>query len=127
MFPYGFVFFNLTFCVLIFIHQLILGYEDISSIPSIAIGLLIMGILINLGIRNYKKKINTVFEKVLAIAINIGVLPILFVNVYSSKFLIYNEYMNEEGMIFVIPLIYTPMLSMSSFILLYPYFWLRSL
>ena len=107
--------------------MLIFAHEDYikSSYVGMFISLIIFSVFIYMLIKkykNYRKKKN---DYIYSISLNIGLLPLLYSNVFLTPYFIASKPINESGMVYVLVLIYSPVFYISAFIPLIIYsYWI---
>lgn len=67
----------------------------------------------------YKEAARTIQEKTLIIAYNLGVLPILYANIYALGYIFDNGTYSDAILIYLIPIIYSPIVFVISLGLVY--------
>ena len=72
---------------------------------------------------SYKETARTIKEKTLIISYNFGVLPILFANIYALGYMFDNGKYINSIMIYIIPIIYSPIIFVISLGLVYFILW----
>lgn len=93
--------------MLIFSYQ---SYTDQSYIGMI-VYILLCGLFIELAKHKYKTAAaNTYADANIFIALNAGLLPLLYSNLFLSQIIWQGENINESGMVFVLVLIYSPIM-----------------
>jgi len=92
--------------MLIFSYQ---SYTD-ESYGGILFYLILIGTFIYLAKNKYKAVQEKEHNLTNIIARNVGLLPLLFANIMLSSIILRGEAINESGMIFVLVLIYSPMM-----------------
>ena len=115
-----FPFFLIAWTMSIFAYE---SYSD-ESYGSIFFYLMLASIFIYLGKNKYKVVQEKRYDTVNIIAINIGLLPLLFSNLMLSPIVLQGKAINESGIIFVLVLIYSPIMYAGTSIILniYVYF-----
>jgi len=120
-FFYIFPFLLIAWTMSIFAYQ---SYTD-ESYGGIFFYLILAGIFIYLAKNKYKAVQEKKYDIAHIIAINIGLLPLLFSNLTLSPIILQGKAINESGMIFVLVLIYSPIMYVGTLILLNPYAYLN--
>ena len=105
-FLYIFPYLLVAWTMLIFSYQ---SYTD-ESYGGIIFNLILFGIFIYLAKNKYKAIQEKKFDVTKIIAINIGLLPLLYSNLVLSPIILQVEKINESGMVFVLVLIYSPIM-----------------
>ena len=89
---------------------------------AIIINFIIIGVLIKIA-KNYKTM--DTYKKLNIIAINIGLLPLVYANLLLTNILLQGNEINESGMAYVIVLIYSPIFYVISLSILMTYRFIR--
>ena len=105
MFPYTFANLIILWTFLIFFQQdcLLVGLEQ-----SIGNNLAFILVFATLAYYFYGKKPTTRTGKARAIAFNIAVLPLLFINIVFMPKVFLGESIGSSGMAYLLPMIYSP-------------------
>ncbi|WP_457747776.1 hypothetical protein [Sulfurimonas sp.] len=109
-----FPFFIVVWTIFIFAYQ---SYND-ESYGDIFFYLILIGILLYLVKNKYKAIQEKKLDVMNTIAINIGLLPLIFSNLVLLPIILQGEAINESGMVFVLVLIYSPMMYIGSLVVL---------
>ena len=118
---YIFPFLLIAWAMSIFAYQ---SYTD-ESYGGIFFYLILAGIFIYLAKNKYKAVQEKKYDVANIIAINIGLLPLLFSNLMLSPIILQGKTINESGMIFVLVLIYSPVMYGGTLIILNIYTYLK--
>jgi|GEM_PF-2137179 len=115
-----FPFFLVVWTSFIFIYQ---SYSD-ESYGDIFFYSILVGFFIYLAKNKYKAIQENKLDITNIIAINIGLLPLLYSNLVLLPIMLQGKAINESGMVFVLVLIYSPMLYIGTIIVLKIYSYL---
>ena len=121
-FLYIFPYLLVVWTMFIFSYQ---SYTD-ESYGGILFYLILIGTFIYLAKNKYKAVQEKKYNLTNIIAINVGLLPLLFANLMLSPIVMQGEAINESGMIFVLVLIYSPIIYAGTLIILTLYSYLKN-
>lgn len=116
MFPYTFPNLIVAWTFLFFFIQDFFQ-SDIIHTNAIIIDLIFIAIFIFIAIRYYKKTPNSLKESAYIISYNISILPLLVINIGTLPY--FFKSMGSSGLIYLIPMIYSPIIFVVSFIIVY--------
>ena len=122
MFPYSFPHLVVAWAILFgVIHSIITDKN--FEILAIGQGLIFVILFIFLAKMYYKETPKTIKEKTLVISYNLGVLPILFANIYALEFIFNTGEYRNSIMIYLLPIIYSPIIFVISGLFVYLILW----
>lgn len=101
------------------------SYTD-ESYGGVLFYLILIGTFIYLAKNKYKAVQEKKYNLTNIIAINVGLLPLLYANLMLSPIVLRGEAINESGMIFVLVLIYSPIIYAGTSIILTVYSYLKN-
>jgi hypothetical protein len=90
----------------------IIAYEDHKdeSFGGIVFCLLIVTIFVYWAVKKYREPSKKKLDVANIIAVNIGLLPLLYSNLLLTPIVLQGKEINESGMVYVLVLIYSPLL-----------------
>lgn len=109
-----------AWAMFIFVYE---SYND-ESYGSIFFYSILVGIFIYLAKNKYKANQENKLDTTNIIAINIGLLPLLFSNLVLLPIMLQGKAINESGMVFVLVLIYSPIMYGGTLVVLRVYSYL---
>ena len=115
-----FPFLLIAWTIFIFVYQ---SYTD-KSYAEMFFYFILFGIYIYLAKNKYKVIQEKKLDIINIISINIGMLPLLFSNLVLLPIMLQGKAINESGMIFVLVLIYSPMMYIGTLVVLRIYSYL---
>jgi len=115
-----FPFLLIAWTMFIFAYE---SYHD-ESYGSMFFYSILVGIFIYLAKNKYKKNQENKLDTTNIIAINIGLLPLLFSNLVLLPIMLQGKAINESGMVFVLVLIYSPIMYGGTLVVLRVYSYL---
>jgi len=115
-----FPFLLVAWAMFIFVYQ---SYND-ASYESVFFYSILVGTFIYLAKNKYKATQEKKLDITNVIAINIGLLPLLFSNLVLLPTMLQGKAINESGMVFVLVLIYSPMMYVGTLVVLKIYSYL---
>lgn len=121
-FLYIFPYLLVVWTMFIFSYQ---SYTD-ESYGGVLFYLILIGTFIYLAKNKYKAVQEKKYNLTNIIAINVGLLPLLYANLMLSPIVLRGEAINESGMIFVLVLIYSPIIYAGTSIILTVYSYLKT-
>lgn len=121
-FLYIFPYLLVVWTMFIFSYQ---SYTD-ESYGGVLFYLILIGTFIYLAKNKYKAVQEKKYNLTNIIAINVGLLPLLYANLMLSPIVLRGEAINESGMIFVLVLIYSPIIYAGTSIILTVYSYLKN-
>lgn len=101
------------------------NYTD-ESYGDVLFYLILIGTFIYFAKNKYKAVQEKKYNLTNIIAINVGLLPLLYANLMLSPIVLRGEAINESGMIFVLVLIYSPIIYTGILIILTVYSYLKN-
>ena len=116
MFPYTFPNLIVAWTFLFFLIQDFFISDTIHT-NAIITDLTFIAIFIFIAIRYYKKTPNSLKESAYIISYNISILPLLVINISTLPY--FFKSIGSSGLIYLIPMIYSPILFIISFIIVY--------
>ena len=116
MFPYTFPNLIVAWAFLFFLVQDIFLLHSVFNM-AIIIDLIFIAIFLSLAIKNYKKIPKSIRESALIISYNVSVLPLLLINITTFPY--FFKSIGASGLIYLLPLIYSPIIFIVSFIVVY--------
>jgi len=116
-----FPFLLVAWALLIFTYQ---SYMD-GAVGDIIFYLVLAGIAIYWGIKRYRKNSHNTSDSAKLIALAIGLLPLLYANLILMPIILAGEKINESGMVYVLVMIYSPIMYIGSLVVLMLYFKLK--
>jgi len=116
MFPYTFPNLIVAWAFLFFFIQDFFQSDSIHT-NGIIIDLIFIAIFIFIAIRYYKKTPNSLKESAYIISYNISILPLLVINISTLPY--FFKSIGSAGLIYLIPIIYSPIIFIISFVIVY--------
>ncbi|WP_324172019.1 hypothetical protein [Sulfurimonas sp.] len=98
----------IAWTMLILVHESYIKNKPYDA--GIFISSILFIIFIYLAIKKYKQKIEHYHNHNNIIAINIGLIPLIFANILLSNIVLKGTMINENGMIYILVFIYSPVL-----------------
>ena len=120
-FLYAFPFLLVAWTMFIFAYE---SYKDNAS-GGIIFNAILLLLFIYLAIKRYRTFQDKKLDIGNIIAVNIGLLPLLYSNLLLTTIVLQNKAINESGMVYVLVLIYSPMLYIGALVVIQLYASLR--
>lgn len=117
MFPYSFPAIVLAWTMLVFILQ----NPRLNSLFEIALLIVFLWI----AKKYYNKKPKDIWHKMSGVAYNIAILPLLFINIQILPHVLNGEPLGDAGMVYLLPLIYSPVIYLVSLLIFYIFLWIK--
>ena len=113
-FLYAFPFILVAWTMFIFAYESDKDHMNIDIVANTAFTIL----FIYLAIKRYRTFEDKKHDTANIIAINIGLLPLLYSNLLLTPIMLQGKGINESGMVYVLVLIYSPMLYIGALVVL---------